>query len=104
MLICSQAVLPVYFTTYFRQVILGPVINFPMPPLPPLQPLPQRITNFDASDSQTTLTNNSQPSLALHTSSVSFTTPAIASLTHSRASSGPTLVSDNFSFPSACIS
>lgn len=37
------AVLPSYFTTYFRQVTLGPVINFPMPPFPPLQPLPPQI-------------------------------------------------------------
>ncbi|KAG5635101.1 hypothetical protein H0H81_012443 [Sphagnurus paluster] len=41
------AVLPNYFTTYFRQVTLGPVIHFPMPPIPPPQPLPpQIITSF----------------------------------------------------------
>ncbi|TFK77381.1 S-adenosyl-L-methionine-dependent methyltransferase [Pluteus cervinus] len=37
------AVLPSYFTTYFRQVTLGPVVHFPMPPVPPLQPLPPQI-------------------------------------------------------------
>lgn len=38
-----QAVLPSYFTTYFRQVTIGPVVHFPMPPLAPLQPLPPQI-------------------------------------------------------------
>ncbi|KAJ7925937.1 S-adenosyl-L-methionine-dependent methyltransferase [Mycena leptocephala] len=37
------AILPSYFTTYFRHVTLGPVISFFMPPLPPLQPLPPQI-------------------------------------------------------------
>lgn len=37
------ALLPSYFTTYFRQVTMGPVIHFPMPPMPPLQPLPPQI-------------------------------------------------------------
>ncbi|KXN88799.1 Demethylmenaquinone methyltransferase [Leucoagaricus sp. SymC.cos] len=37
------AVLPSYFTTYFRQVTMGPVVHFPMPPLAPLQPLPPQI-------------------------------------------------------------
>lgn len=54
-----SAVLPNYFTTYFRQVTLGPVVSFPMPPFPPLQPLPQQIVtkyvielNTDHSDSR----------------------------------------------------
>ncbi|KAJ3725582.1 hypothetical protein DFJ43DRAFT_1002537 [Lentinula guzmanii] len=38
-----SAVLPSYFSTYFRQVTLGPVLSFFMPPLPPLQPLSPRM-------------------------------------------------------------
>ncbi|KAH9486492.1 Demethylmenaquinone methyltransferase [Psilocybe cubensis] len=38
-----SAVLPSYFTTYFRQVTLGPLLSFPMPPIAPLQPLPPQI-------------------------------------------------------------
>ncbi|KAJ7070864.1 hypothetical protein C8F01DRAFT_1108121 [Mycena amicta] len=37
------AILPNYFTTYFRHVSLGPLISFFMPPVPPLQPLPPQI-------------------------------------------------------------
>ncbi|KAF9454137.1 hypothetical protein P691DRAFT_810855 [Macrolepiota fuliginosa MF-IS2] len=37
------ALLPSYFSTYFRQVQTGPVVHFPMPPLAPLQPLPPQI-------------------------------------------------------------
>lgn len=37
------AVLPVYFETYFRRVTLGPVVQYPMPPLAPLQPLPEPV-------------------------------------------------------------
>ncbi|KAJ7170037.1 hypothetical protein C8R46DRAFT_1090916 [Mycena filopes] len=54
------AILPSYFTTYFRHVTLGPVISFFMPPLPPLQPLPPQIItsyvidpNSDTLDSRT---------------------------------------------------
>jgi hypothetical protein len=55
-----EAILPSYFTTYFRHVTLGPVISFFMPPLPPLQPLPPQIItsyvidpNSDTLDSRT---------------------------------------------------
>ncbi|KAF8640972.1 hypothetical protein AX17_000618 [Amanita inopinata Kibby_2008] len=37
------AVLPGYFTSYFSQTTIGPVIHFPMPPLAPLQPMPHKI-------------------------------------------------------------
>ncbi|KAJ7293733.1 hypothetical protein C8J57DRAFT_36288 [Mycena rebaudengoi] len=54
------AILPSYFTTYFRHVTLGPVISFFMPLLPPLQPLPPQIItsyvidpNSDTLDSRT---------------------------------------------------
>ncbi|KAJ7619183.1 hypothetical protein DFH06DRAFT_1235568 [Mycena polygramma] len=54
------AVLPSYFTTYFRHVTLGPVVSFFMPPLPPLPPLPPQIItsyvvdpNSDTLDSRT---------------------------------------------------
>ncbi|KAF8899036.1 hypothetical protein BD779DRAFT_1486712 [Infundibulicybe gibba] len=51
-----SAVLPSYFTTYFRQVTIGPVVHFPMPPLPPLQPLPpQIITSYVIEPSSNTL-------------------------------------------------
>lgn len=39
-----SSVLPIYLTTYFRQVNLGPVVSFPMPPLAPPLPLPPQIT------------------------------------------------------------
>ncbi|KAF9502371.1 S-adenosyl-L-methionine-dependent methyltransferase [Pleurotus eryngii] len=48
------AVLPSYFTTYFRHVVLGPVLHFPMPPLPPLQPLPQQLPPSSAFDTPPT--------------------------------------------------
>ncbi|KIK70686.1 hypothetical protein GYMLUDRAFT_210055 [Collybiopsis luxurians FD-317 M1] len=38
-----SAVLPSYFTAYFRHVTLGPILSFPMPPLPPLRPLPPQM-------------------------------------------------------------
>jgi SAM-dependent methyltransferase len=41
------AVLPSYFQTYFRQIAMGPVVTFPMPPLAPLQPLPQQVLPND---------------------------------------------------------
>ncbi|KAF7339336.1 UBIQUITIN-CONJUGAT-2 domain-containing protein [Mycena sanguinolenta] len=54
------AILPNYFTTYFRHVTLSPVISFFMPPIPPLQPLPPQIItsyvidpNSDTLDSRT---------------------------------------------------
>ncbi|KAJ7727817.1 hypothetical protein DFH07DRAFT_757514 [Mycena maculata] len=54
------AILPSYFTTYFRHVTLSPVVSFFMPPLPPLQPLPPQIItsyvidpNSDTLDSRT---------------------------------------------------
>lgn len=34
--------IPVVFSTYFRQVVSPPVLHFPMPPLAPLAPFPQR--------------------------------------------------------------
>ncbi|TFK99684.1 hypothetical protein BDV98DRAFT_570686 [Pterulicium gracile] len=45
------AVLPSYFQTYFRQITLGPVITFPMPPLAAFQPLPQQALPNDISAS-----------------------------------------------------
>ncbi|KAJ7786481.1 hypothetical protein B0H16DRAFT_1490620 [Mycena metata] len=61
------AILPSYFTTYFRHVTLGPVISFFMPPLPPLQPLPPQIItsyvidpNSDTLDSRTSTVFASQ--------------------------------------------
>ncbi|THV07518.1 S-adenosyl-L-methionine-dependent methyltransferase [Dendrothele bispora CBS 962.96] len=38
-----SALLPSYFTQYFRQVTIGPVLSFPMPSIPPLQPLPPQM-------------------------------------------------------------
>ncbi|KAG2367791.1 hypothetical protein BDR07DRAFT_1326290 [Suillus spraguei] len=35
------AILPIYFTSNFRQVISAPIVHFRMPTLPPLQALPQ---------------------------------------------------------------
>jgi hypothetical protein len=63
--IFPPAVLPVYFTTYFRHVTLGPIVTFPMPPLPPIQQPCQQATTttpavipiaLDASETRTTNT------------------------------------------------
>lgn len=40
----TTAILPIFFTTYFRQVQAGPVTNFPMPPVSPPQPLPRPLS------------------------------------------------------------
>ncbi|KAF9015642.1 S-adenosyl-L-methionine-dependent methyltransferase [Cyathus striatus] len=40
------ALLPGHFTTYFRQVTIGPVIKFPMPPFPPFPPLPPQLVTM----------------------------------------------------------
>lgn len=37
----TQAILPIHFTSNFRQVISGPVVHFRMPAIPPLPALPQ---------------------------------------------------------------
>lgn len=37
------ALLPSYFGTYFRQVVVSPVITFPMPTLAPPPPLPTQV-------------------------------------------------------------
>ncbi|KAJ6519979.1 S-adenosyl-L-methionine-dependent methyltransferase [Mycena sanguinolenta] len=62
------AILPSYFTTYFRHVTLSPVISFFMPPIPPLQPLPPQIItsyvidpNSDTLDSRTSTVFASPP-------------------------------------------
>ncbi|KAF9041753.1 hypothetical protein BDZ89DRAFT_1100020 [Hymenopellis radicata] len=46
-----SALLPNYFTTYFRHCTVGPVISWPMPPIPPLQPLPDQMVTSYAVDS-----------------------------------------------------
>ena len=37
----TQAILPIHFTSNFRQVISGPLVHFRMPAIPPLPALPQ---------------------------------------------------------------
>ncbi|KAL0951559.1 hypothetical protein HGRIS_008241 [Hohenbuehelia grisea] len=89
------AVLPSYFTIYFRQVILGPVLQFPMPPLPPLQPLPQQSTPKSTLDSLSDASGLRSSSI-LHSTfpstrpmSLSFSSAVSSSTTTSNASSNP---------------
>lgn len=83
-----EAVLPSYFTTYFRHVTLGPLLSFPMPPIAPLQPLPPQIitsyivepspdVNESASKSQPVA--NNVPSLRPASMSFSSSMSAVAS-------------------------
>ncbi|KAF9469862.1 hypothetical protein BDZ94DRAFT_1151510 [Collybia nuda] len=87
------AVLPSYFTTYFRQVTLGPVINFPMPPFPPLQPLPPQIVTtyvteptLDGLDPRTSSifpTFMSRPASLSFSSTISASTTSTVESNHS---------------------
>ncbi|CAK5264502.1 unnamed protein product [Mycena citricolor] len=80
------AILPSYFTTYFRHVKQSPVVSFYMPPLPPLQPLPPQIItsyvvdpNSDTLDSRTsTIFPNMARSPSVSFSSVSTGESSIA--------------------------
>ncbi|KAF8216065.1 hypothetical protein K438DRAFT_1705016 [Mycena galopus ATCC 62051] len=87
------AILPNYFTTYFRHVTLGPVISFFMPPIPPLQPLPPQIItsyvvdpNSDTLDSRTSTVFASPPP-EVRPTSLSFSSVASASTASTAASS-----------------
>ncbi|KAJ7361581.1 hypothetical protein DFH08DRAFT_844607 [Mycena albidolilacea] len=90
------AILPNYFTTYFRHVTLGPVISFFMPPIPPLQPLPPQIItsyvvdpNSDTLDSRTSTVFASPPAHDVRPTSLSFSSATSAS-------TGSTTVSSMF--------
>lgn len=96
------AILPSYFTTYFRQVTLGPVLNFPMPPLPPLRPLsPQLVTAYaisslDALDTHSWSNSpSSSPPHSKRPASLSFSS-SISTTTNSTtaSSNGPLLLSN----------
>ena len=53
------AILPSYFTIYFRQVDFGLITNFPMPPLPPIQPPSSDIgSNSGLGDAQGLISGN----------------------------------------------
>ncbi|KAF7347703.1 S-adenosyl-L-methionine-dependent methyltransferase [Mycena venus] len=87
------AILPNYFTTYFRHVTLGPVISFFMPPIPPLQPLPPQIItsyvidpNSDTLDSRTSTVFASPPH-EIRPTSLSFSSATSASTNSTAASS-----------------
>ncbi|GLB35880.1 putative O-methyltransferase [Lyophyllum shimeji] len=91
------AVLPSYFTTYFRQVTLGPVINFPMPPIPPPQPLlPQIVTSsiigLDA-DTLDPRASNMFPAPMNRPTSLSFSSTISASTTSTSVSNNPSVFS-----------
>ncbi|KAJ6621207.1 S-adenosyl-L-methionine-dependent methyltransferase [Mycena sp. CBHHK59/15] len=82
------AILPSYFTTYFRHVTLGPVISFFMPPLPPLQPLPpQIITSYVVDPNSDTLDSRTSTVFAspndVRPTSVSFSSASTSSTAES---------------------
>ncbi|KAF7311076.1 UBIQUITIN-CONJUGAT-2 domain-containing protein [Mycena chlorophos] len=93
------AILPSYFTTYFRHVNQTPVASFFMPPIPPLQPLPPQIItsyvidpNSDTLDSRTSTVFASpsevrQPSLSFSSSSTTDSSHASSIFTGRRKSS-----------------
>ncbi|KAG6910523.1 hypothetical protein DXG01_009942 [Tephrocybe rancida] len=100
------AVLPSYFTTYFRQVTLGPVISFPMPPIPPPQPLPPPMANAysigldtDTLDSRT----STIPISINRPTSLSFSSTISASTTLTYNSSNRSVFSGVTNFPTSPI-
>jgi len=106
-----SAVLPNYLTTYFRQVTLGPVVNFPMPPLPPMKPLPPQITTsyvvepgFELQDTPSPTTNSPEFQPAHRPSSLSFSSSVSSATNWTTSSKGSTLgsrprtTSDPFSY------
>ncbi|KAG6901217.1 hypothetical protein C0995_015205 [Termitomyces sp. Mi166 len=102
------AVLPSYFTTYFRQVTLGPVISFPMPPIPPPQPLPpQTVSSYpigldtDTLDSRASTT---YPAPMNRPNSLSFSSTISASTTSSVGSNDPSVFSTQLRTTSASFS
>jgi hypothetical protein len=96
------AILPSYFTTYFRQVTLGPVLNFPMPPLPPMRPLsPQLVTAYAISSLDVLDTHSwsnpssSSPPHSKRPASLSFSSSVSTTTNSTTASSnGPSLLSN----------
>ena len=91
------AVLPSYLTTYFRHVTLGPVVNFPMPPLPPMQPLPPQITAFydvepgsELQDSQSSMINSPTYQPAHRPSSLSFSSSMSSAMNWTTSHKGST--------------
>ncbi|KAF5385090.1 hypothetical protein D9615_001276 [Tricholomella constricta] len=91
------AVLPSYFTTYFRQVTLGPVINFPMPPIPPPQPLPPQIVTSYAigldADTLDPRASTMFPASINRPTSLSFSSTISASTTSTTNSNNPSVFS-----------
>ncbi|KAJ3503452.1 hypothetical protein NLJ89_g8425 [Agrocybe chaxingu] len=103
-----SSVLPSYLTTYFRQVTLGPVVKFPMPPLPPIQPLPPQLTksyivepNPDIADnrSSTTVAPSAHSSRPMSLSfSSSYSTVADSIMSKTTISSRPRTSSEPLSY------
>ncbi|KAG6814125.1 hypothetical protein H0H92_002120 [Tricholoma furcatifolium] len=93
------AVLPSYFTTYFRQVTLGPVISFPMPPMPPPQPLPPPMISsysigLDTEPSEPRAsTSTAYPVSTTRPSSLSFSSTVSASTISTHDSKNPSVFS-----------
>ncbi|KAG5728954.1 Menaquinone biosynthesis methyltransferase ubiE [Termitomyces sp. T112] len=91
------ALLPSYFTTYFRQVTLGPVISFPMPPLPPPQPLPpQTVSPYSigfGTDTPDCRTSPMSPAPMNRPNSLSFSSTISASTTSTIGSDNPSIFS-----------
>ncbi|RXW24009.1 hypothetical protein EST38_g1831 [Candolleomyces aberdarensis] len=76
------ALLPSYFTTYFRQVTISPVVTFPMPLLAPLLPLPpQIVTNYVVEPHSDTLTKRISTISPARPMSHSFSSSSTASTT-----------------------
>ncbi|KII93159.1 hypothetical protein PLICRDRAFT_99692 [Plicaturopsis crispa FD-325 SS-3] len=101
------AVLPIYFTPYFRQVISSPVINFPMPSLPPLPPLPEQLitpdpltANLEASE-EDFLNGLHNGSSSIRTRPASLSVSSTASAASTAASTNPSLLSAGHITPSA---
>ncbi|KAF4622885.1 hypothetical protein D9613_002243 [Agrocybe pediades] len=87
------SVLPNYLTTYFRQVTLGPVLSFPMPPFAPMMPLPpQTVTSYVVEPS---IDGISSRTSVVGPSTSTFTVNRPVSLSFSSAMSTATASSSN---------
>ena len=82
---------------YFRHVTLGPVVNFPMPPLPPMQPLPPPVTAFydvdpgsELQDSQSSSINSPSNQQVHRPSSLSFSSSMSSVMNWSTSPKGST--------------
>jgi len=94
------AIVPIHFTSNFRQVVAAPVLHFRMPPLPPLQPLPQPLPP------SAVLINDSEPSENPRSKSPPTTRPFSVSFssTSSEATSNSASTGDSTLFSTSAMS